>query len=256
MTRLPQADATKAATPELEKIREKMIADSESLRERAVALIEACDRAPKSIDQEDHAAAEKVAAFVKQCQTHIRLCESTRKEVKQPFFHAGNMVDVYFTGLQRDIGLALNPVRDGLKLWQQIRAAAEKKRREAEAEEARQKAALVAAEEAEREEEARAKGDMEAAIKAREKAAAIEKAKQTAERLAAEKEAEMSKVGGAKLKTKWVCESWDRQSLDLEALREHFGESEINAAIRRFIAAGGTALRGAKIVKQTETVVR
>jgi len=48
----------------------------------------------------------------------------------------------------------------------------------------------------------------------------------------------------------------DRENIDLEALRHHLREDDINHAIKQFVKAGGRSLRGASIFEETKLNVR
>ena len=75
------------------------------------------------------------------------------------------------------------------------------------------------------------------------------------------KQADLSRTRGelgsvSSLRTDWVHDGFDREKIDLEALRQHLPADAIDQAIRSFIRAGGRSLRGTSIFEQTSAVVR
>lgn len=58
------------------------------------------------------------------------------------------------------------------------------------------------------------------------------------------------------LVNKWTFDGFDREKLDLEALRQHLPEEAVKSAIRSYIAAGGRNLRGVSIYEEARAVVR
>lgn len=81
------------------------------------------------------------------------------------------------------------------------------------------------------------------------------------DRAADAKAADLSRTRGelgsvSSLRTDWVHDGFDRDRIDLEALRAHLPADAIDQAIRSFIRAGGRELRGTKIYEQTQAVVR
>jgi hypothetical protein len=91
-----------------------------------------------------------------------------------------------------------------------------------------------------------------------------ERSQNMAERLdkkADANQAELSRTRGdlgsvSSLRTDWVHDGFDREKIDLEALRQHLPADAIDQAIRSFIRAGGRTLRGTHIFEQTTAVVR
>lgn len=88
-----------------------------------------------------------------------------------------------------------------------------------------------------------------------------ERAAANFERAASARAADLSRTRGdlgsvASLRTDWVHDGYDRDTIDLEALRQHLPSDAIDSAIRAFIKAGGRQLRGTVIFETTKAVVR
>ena len=138
------------------------------------------------------------------------------------------------------------------------RKVAEEERRRRQEEERRQR---EEAERARRDAEARAAAaqteeDLEAAVQAEadadEAQAQAERAERATEAGAADLSRQHSASGTvASLRTSWKCTEWRRRDLDLNALREHFADADIEKAIRGFIRAGGRNLSGAQIEEES-----
>lgn len=58
------------------------------------------------------------------------------------------------------------------------------------------------------------------------------------------------------VQTFWVGSLSNREQLDLNALRAHFREDDLNFAITQFVKTGGRSLRGADIREETKATVR
>ena len=236
-------------------------------------LVEASGRAPETI--EDAETAGKAADFIKQIVAHEKASDRARKDEKEPYLERGRWTDNWFKNVSI-AGLAgiKRTVTDRLTAYQRRAAEEERQRRLAE-ERRRQEEARRAAEEAERqrreaEEAARAaqtEADMEDAIRAEEAAAAAARQaeerkaeEERAARRASESAADLSRQHSAagtvaSLRTSWKCTAYDPATVDLEALRHHFGRPELEKAIRGFIKAGGRDLRGAAIEEVSEARV-
>ena len=244
-----------------------------SLLERRTQLLEAAERAPKTI--EDKKSAGKAADFIKQLALHEKAAENARKDEKEPYFQRGKWIDNYFKGPAIE-GIAEVKKAFTARLTAYQKKMAEEERREREEEERRQREeARRAAEEAERqrreaEEAAKAaqsEEDLEAAIRAEEEAAVAARrmeerkaAEERAARRAAEGAADMSRQHSAagtvaSLRTSTKCTAWRRPDLDLDALRPYFADADIEKAIRGYIRAGGRELRGATIEEVSESRV-
>jgi hypothetical protein len=137
-------------------------------------------------------------------------------------------------------------------------AAAAKKRAEEAAAEARKKSAAEAAATI----NANAATKVADAAETRlDRAVATERQASRLENHAEAAPAELARTRGdfgsvSTLQRKWTGELENRKTLDLEKLREHLPEAALEQAIRAFVAAGGRALRGARIFEDTTAQTR
>lgn len=59
----------------------------------------------------------------------------------------------------------------------------------------------------------------------------------------------------ATMRHDWTCDGLVRAEVDLEALRHHFTDDAIYAAVRRYIAEGGRSLKGVRIHRNERTQI-
>lgn len=90
----------------------------------------------------DEDVAARVVSFVRQIKDHLKPVEAARVKEKQPYDGAASAVQTFFKASIADpLGAAASGIETGpLKVYAAEKAAAEKRRRDAEAEDARQKA--------------------------------------------------------------------------------------------------------------------
>ena len=267
--------------------------DHADLIARHEELIAAGRRVPDALD---HDSSPRMTQFIKQLTEHEKRIEESRKTAKAPVLAAGKSIDAWFqrwrnpiadlkractaklTAYQKAVADAERLAREkaeaeARRLAEEARRRDEEARREAEAA-ARERERIERQQREEADAEARAKLETERKAKLRQEVAArermeAERQRQRNEQLRAEaaakeaaaSDADLSRMRGAKqtsarLKTQWRCAEWDREALDLEALRHYFPAKAIDDAIRSFIAKGGRRLAGAEIVEETTSVVR
>lgn len=239
-------------------IREALGLEYADLSTRAEQLEGAGARAPAKVETEE--GATKMTAFIKQLNAHIRNTENARVKAKAPYLEGGRTVDAFFSGLASQVSLVKRKCTQLLTDYQREKARKEREAREAAAREERerQRAAAEAARKAEQ--EAKAAQDIDAAVKAREQQRQAEAAAAEAERKSEVPEEKLGTVAAgatkARMRSTWVCSSFDRNTLDLEALRHHLTAPAIEQAIKAYIRAGNRTLKGAVIEEKHSTVVR
>ena len=228
---------------------------NEPLLNGAQKLIEAADRIPTTIEDEETAA--KVSDFIKLVNGSKKNLENNRVTEKEPFLKLGRVVDGFFKTVTDSLDKAKARAQKPLDAYLLKKAAEERKRREEEAAALRKK----------QEEELAAANALEKANKATasdnmlEQAAATEAAAQKAQEAAEAKQSDMAKARGtmgavASLRTRIVGEVVDMKTIDLEKLRPYMTMEAVQKALNLYVSAGGRELRGANIYEKSETVVR
>lgn len=214
------------------------------LLDRVDALVAASLRVPPIVDED---IARKVADFVRQVAACIKAAQVERVGEKEPYLEGGRAIDGFFAVPIGVLEAIKAKQTADLTKYQQAKEAAERARREAEADEARRQAD-------EKLKAARDEASLTAAIMAEQEAD-----KRAREAIA--KPADLSRTRGdlgavASLRTEWVFADLDRADLDLEALRDHLPADGLERAVRSYIKAGGRQLRGVRIYESTSAVVR
>lgn len=237
---------------DLELLKERLSTDNVLLLDHAKALVEACDRVPEIADAES---AAKVTDFIKQINGAKKKLDERRVAEKEPFLVMGRMVDIFFKPQVDALDVAKAKPTRILGAWMDKVAAAERTRREAEAqrlrEEADQRAKDAAAlESADMGKEANKA--MNTAIRTEAKAERFEKSVASGSGLAVSR----GEQATSSQRKRWVVEIVDVSALDLEALRSHLPPAALQQAVNSFMSAGGRELKGARIYEKTETVVR
>ena len=221
------------------------------LLDRRKSLLDAAERVPDTI--EDAETADKTANFIKQLTAHEKKADKARTDEKSPYLERGRWIDGYFkTTAVAGVADLKRTVTARLTAYQRKVAEAERRRRlekeRQEREEAERKRQV--AEEAAR--AAQTDEDLNAAVQAEQEAAEAaeraERAARDAEANAADLSRQHTSAGAvASLRTTWECTAYDPHTVDLEALRSHFAQADIEKAIRAYIRAGKRNLRGATI---------
>jgi len=241
-----------------QQIRENLDTKHADILRRKAELLEACDRAPVTINDDDTAG--KVGDFVKQIAACIKTADGARVTEKEPFLAGGRTVDGYFKGITDPLDKAKTVVQGRITDYLRRKADAERRQRE--------EAARIEREEAERkrkEAEAAAAAlqdqqSLDSAIVAEQiaKQAAADAA--AADKAANANAAELSRTRGdygsvASLVTFWDFKDLDRDRIDLQALRHHLPADAIEKAVRSFIKSGGRTLPGVTIFENTKARV-
>lgn len=240
-------------------LRDRLSEEHAALMKRRDELLEATDRAPAVIEDEDTAG--KMTDFIKQVQAAIKAAEGARVAEKEPFLAAGRTVDGWFKKMTDPLADAKKKLERVLTEYQRKKAERERREREEAARREREEAERAAREAAERAAALQSEADLAGAIVAEEAAAQAAADAARAAQAAAAKPADLSRSRGdyggvASLRTFWDFEGLDRDALDLEALRPHIPADALEKAVRSFVKAGGRQLRGVRIFENTQTVVR
>jgi len=242
--------------PEL--LKETLAESNAELLKRVADLVEAADRAPAVIDnQEDE---DKITAYlgsIAKCEKNL---EGKRVAEKEPYLTLGRVVDGFFktkTDALAGAKKKVKPAMDARLLWKRD----EKRRLDRIAAEERQELA---------DEQAAAAAAAEAAkmpIRASELLQTAINTEASASRMAEKAEGKISVMSrsadgaSANLRSTWKIEPTDRNKLDLEALRHHFTDDAIQKALNSLLRTmtkpvEGQPLQGARIWEHTESVVR
>jgi hypothetical protein len=239
-------------------LRDTLADKNRELLDRAQALIEAADRAPATI--EDDETEEKITAFLGSIAKCEKSFEGKRVSEKEPYLTLGRVVDGFFKNQMDALEKArrkVKPALDARLLWKRDQ---ERKRQQEEAAErkrlADEQAAQAAAAEAAKQ-----------PIKADELMTTAMNTEASANRMAEKAEGKISVVSrssdgaSANLRSVWKIESTDRNKLNLELLRHHFTDDAIQMALNSYLRTmakpvEGQPLEGARIWEHTESVVR
>ncbi len=248
---LPPADA--------DPLSDRLIVQYADLYTRMSELIEATERVPATVENEE--AAGKVADFIKQIAACAKNANALRVSEKEPYLEGGRRVDGWFKQITEPLARAKKEIEKRLTAYQRVVMLEERRIRE-EAQRKADEAAKLAAEEADKAAAAiKEEADLAGAVEAEERARQAHADAIKAQTAAIAKAAELSRTRGdygsvASLRTRWTGVLTDRATLDLEALREHLHDDDLNKAIRSFVKRGGRVLIGARIYEDTTTVVR
>lgn len=221
------------------------------LLDRRTALVEAADRVPETIEDEETAG--KAADFIKQLTAHEKAADRARVDEKAPYLERGKWVDAFFkTVAVAEIAGIKKRVTGLLTTYQQKVAAEERRRREEEERRQREEAERARREAEERAAAAQTDEELESAVEAEQEAEAAQERADRAERATQAGTADLSRQHSASgtvasLRSEWKCTGWRRPDINLEALRPYFADGDIEKAIRGFIRAGGRELNGATI---------
>jgi len=204
----------------------------------------AADVPPVFEDDDDLDMAKALAPKLRGAAKRI---EELRKQTKEPFDAAGKVVQEFFKGLDRRVSDLLEKheaaARDYLVKKQRAEAARQAEIAKAE----RERAAALASAAAEQ----AGAGRLDEAVATQ---AASQAAAKTADRAQAMTEARPADLartttasGTATLENRWGFKIVDRVKLDVWALQGYFTDAEIEAAVARFVKAGGRKLQGVEI---------
>lgn len=247
---------------QIERLPEHLQAMSADIRARMAELTIQAAEFPRKIDDDDMCVAGQ--DLIKD----LRACRKTAKALhdaaKEPVLEAGRLIGGHFkAGIIDPLDATKTAINDIVTEYQVRKAAAEQAVRDEAARKARE-----AAQEAQRvAEEAAAKvksdDELQAAIEAEAEATTAKNKAAKADKNAAASPAELSRTRSTKsgtvgsLRSTWTYEGVDRDTLDLELLRQHLPEKALHQAVGSFVKAGGRDLRGVtRIFEHHETVSR
>ena len=247
--------------PTPEELRAGLEMDNETLIARKDELLEAFERTPETI--EDDEVAGRVQDFVKQIDACRKNASAGRVAAKEPYLDGGRTVDGFFKAITEPLEAAKKELGTRVTAYLRKKKEAERQRRVEEERRAREEAERKQREAEARAAAAKTEQDLDKAIEAEEAADAAEQEAIDAARAAEANAADMSRTRGeygsvGSLRTRWVHDeaTLDRKTLDLEALRQHIPETALHQAVRSYIKAGGRELRGARIYESQEAVIR
>lgn len=245
--------------PETPPIRDRLVEDYAALAKRRDELIEAADRAPATVEDEDTAG--KIGDFIKQLTAAHKNAEAARVDEKEFFLDGGRQVDGFFKTITEPLAKAKKLIEARLTEYQRKKAAEERRRREEEERKAREEADRLAKEAAERAAALAQESDLDEALAAEEAAKAAAAVASKAHQETSANAADLSRTRGdygsvASLRTFWNFRNLDRDKLDLAPLRAHLPQDGLEKAVRSFIKAGGRDLNGVEIFEDAATVVR
>lgn len=210
-------------------------------------LLARAAKAPKAINSEK--GAKDLAALVRELRETVGAFEAARVEQKEPYLAGGRAVDGYFKGLVKPLEQAMGRLSGVITAWQDRVEDERRRAAEKEAAEARKEAERLA------KLAAKARASEEVQLQAAAAAQEFEEARDHATASSADLVRVSDEAGTITRKVAWVCEAWDRDSLDLEALRAYFTDAAIEQAIRGLIKTGQHELAGASIVEQKTAMV-
>lgn len=253
MTDAAVADIGHNSPPDdIEVLRSNLAESNGDLLTRRDDLLESVERMPETV--EDDETAGKFADQIKLFTACTKAAEDRRKTTKEPFLASGKAVDAFFKGIGDPLAKAKKDITARLNVYNQKKAAEERRRREEEERLAREEAERRERELAEKAEAGEAtEADLDEAV------AADDAARQATEE-ANTNAADLSRTRGeygavSSLRTTWAGEITDARTLDLEALRPHLSMDALQKAVNAFVRNGGRELRGARIYEKTSTVV-
>jgi flagellin-like hook-associated protein FlgL len=226
---------------------------------RGQELLEAAERAPATVEDED--AAEKVTDFIRQIGAAIKVTEAARIGEKEDYLEGGRTVDGFFKKILKPLADAKADITARLTVYQKAKADAERKVREDVERTARVEAERLEKEAADKAAALREEADLAGAVAAEEAAKAAQKVLDDAAKAASVKVAELSRTRGdlggvGSLQTFFDFRALSRETLALEPLRQHLPADALEKAVRSYIKAGGRKLAGVEIFENHRTTVR
>jgi hypothetical protein len=236
---------------------DRLNADHDGLLDRANDLVAALGRAPLEVDEDT---AGTMADFIKQIAGCMKDLDKTRVGEKEPYLAGGRAVDAFFKVPADRLAQVKKEAEKRLSVYQRRKAEEERRAREEEARRQRQAEADARRRAEEAAASAKTDADLDDAVAAEREVEKAHAEAAKANREAAASEAELSRTRGsgavASLQTFWDFENLNRDTVDLEPLRQHLPQAAIEQAVRSFIRAGGRNLRGVSIFQNTRTSVR
>lgn len=240
-------------------LRSQLELDNADILKRRDELLASVARMPATIGDDDMAG--KFGDQIKLITGCTKAAEDRRTTAKEPYLAAGRAVDGFFKGVSEPLTKAKQGVERTLTAYLRAKAEAERRRREEEERLQREEAERAAREAAERAAAMQKESDLQAALEAEARAQQAAADAAAARKAAEAKPAELSRTRGdygavSSLRRVWVGEITSRDELDLELLRPHFSEADLQKALNAYVRAGGRECAGASIYENTNAVVR
>jgi hypothetical protein len=203
------------------------------------------DDVPSVFEDDDDLDAAR--AFAPDLRKAIKRINDLRELTKAPFLTAGNLVQSHFKALEKrvaDIDMKINAAATSYLNKKAARAAAEQRRIEAEQ---RAEAARLASEAAQQ----AAAGKLQEAVQTQTASEAAGKRAEVAADLVDARPAERARTttasGTSTLVENFGFKIVDRTKIDAWKLLGYFTDTELNAALGRFVKQGGRELAGVEI---------
>ena len=234
----------------------------ELLAEKAASLVAEMNKigveakgAPEVVKTEDDL--DKVGNIIVRANKVVRSLEEMRKFEKQPFLDGGRTVDGFFKTHLDKLAKTISILDRRANVYTQEKLAAERRRREAEAEALRQEEQRRREAAARAEEEGRARHAALHADKADRAAERLEEAEGAALQTNADIVRTRTDSGVAVgARTTWRGEITNIAEVDLEALRPYLLRADIEKAINTAVRVGVRDLKGVRIFEDVKTTFR
>lgn len=255
--------------PDAEILRDRLAEQYAHLPRRRDELLAGLLDVPAVISDDDEAG--KASDLIKMMTACRKVAEAGKDAEKAPIIESGNVIMGFFAKIRDPLEKALKDLDARMTKFGREKAERERRTREEEAraveaeakrlrDEAAFKASLL-------EEIAKIGANdivdvaLGAAVTAEELARQAGGDAVVAQRAATVKAAELSRTRGSygsvsSLQTFWDFSDFNRETLDLAALRAHLPEEALRQALRSFIRAGGRTIAGATIFENTRSQTR
>lgn len=238
-------------------IQENLNERHHALLARAQALLDGVTRVPDVITSEEESG--RIGDFQKQLTGHEKKMDAQRVAEKEPFLAGERAVDGYFNPFRVKLKAAAADLNQRDTLFRRKLVAEEQRKRDEAERAAREEAARLAKKASDLEAKARTERTLQKAVEAEAAAKQAAADAEDAAKRAAAKPADMARTRGdhgsvSSLKTFWDFADLDKDTVDLEYLRQHLPVEAIEQAIRSAIKAGCRDLRGVRIFQNTKTV--
>lgn len=243
---------------DLEILKSKLAENNEKALKRAQALIDAADRVPANIGDQD--TSDKITDLEKQITVCIKALGEGHEKEKRPYLELGRIVDGFFKDPISTLEAAKKRVKAIQTKFLVDQTEKERKRRAeiAAKEKAERDAKLAEAAKLEEQgQKSKADAVLERAVQHDDDAAFFEGA---AEQRGVTVAASVGEMTGSKtsLRYTWTGEITSRDDLDLEALRPYLKIEDLQKALNAFVKAnkGTRQIKGAKIWEKPEATTR
>lgn len=231
-------------------ITEKLAHEFEDLVARVKKFSASAEELETTIESDDEQ--NRQAEIAREAARLSRHIENYRMSAKEPFLEGGRQVDAFFHALKKKVDDEKGEIEVRASEYLRAKAREERRRREEQERLAREEAEakLKAAAEAEAaNRKARANTALEEAIDAQNAAIVASRAANASNADLARTKSDSGVT--STLRTRWEFEISELDKVPLEKLRPYFTRSEIEKAIRAYVAKGGRDLPGTRIFEQS-----